>query len=206
MDLNEVIGLAQNAAQNMNDFAFMRWNKYMENNKEFKRPDLWTVKFLTPAPAIYYPGDDIVNARLNDVSVTRNSWPFKSGQPSQVRGYYPLGAQPNGFVDMSGSVQLSFVDKQDYAIELWIKDTRDLISHPETRFSYPVELLMSQMEVAFYNTVQQRVKVWSLYNCVPTGSPSVADEDPQTGDVSWSAGYSMTWNFPWHKEEYKTVY
>lgn len=205
MDLNQVINLANEAANNSNDFAQMRWNKYKDNNKEYKRPDLWTFKMLVPAPAIYYPGDEIINARMADCSVSRNSWTFKTSEPTAIRGYKPIAAQPSGFVDMSGSVTLNFADKQDYAIELWIKSTRDLISHPETRFSYPVELLMSQMELSFHNTVQQRVKVWTFFNAIPTGN-QMSDEDPAAGDVSFSTGYGMTWAFPWHKEDYMNIY
>jgi hypothetical protein len=206
MDLNSVISLANEAAENMNDFSFMRWNRYAENNKEFKRPDLWTLKTLVPAPAIYYPGDDIVNARMSGCNVNRNSWNLKTSQPGDIRGYKPIAAQPNGFVDMSGSVTVTFADKQDYAIELWIKSTRDLISHPVTRFSYPVELLMSQLELSYYNTVQQKVKVLSLLNCVPQ-SATVGEEDPAEGDVTpATTGYSIVWAFPWHKENYYNVY
>ena len=205
MELNEVIGLAEAAANGSNDFAQMRWSKYMDNNKEFKRPDLWTIKMLSPAPAIYYPGDEVINARLDTCKVTRTSWDYKMGDSPTIRGYKPLGGQPSGFADMSGSVSMSFVDKQDYAIELWIKSTRDLISHPETRFSYPIELLMSQVELSYHNTVQKRVKVHTFFNCVPT-SGTVAEDDPANGDVSWSAGYDYTWKFPWHKEEYINLY
>jgi hypothetical protein len=205
MDLNQVISLASEAANGTNDFAQMRWNQYMDNNKEYKRPDLWTIKMLSPAPAIYYPGDAIVNARLDTCNVARNSWTPKDAQPATIRGYYALGAQPNGFVDMSGKVTLQFADKQDYAIELWIKSTRDLISHPETRFSYPVELLMSQIELAYHNTVQQRVKVHTFFNAVPTGL-TPGEDNPVTGDVSFGNNNTYEWTFPWHKEEYMNIY
>lgn len=205
MDLNQVISLASEAANGTNDFAQMRWNQYMDNNKEWKRPDLWTIKMLSPAPAIYYPGDAIINARLDRCQVNRESFKYKVAQPTTVRGYYALGAQPNGFVQMAGTVVMNFADKQDYAIELWIKSTRDLISHPETRFSYPVELLMSQVELAYHNTVQQRTKVHTFFNAVPFDN-NVADDNPVTGDVSFGADNSYTWAFPWHKEEYMNIY
>ena len=204
MDLNNVISLANSAIKGENEFKDLRWDRFRDNNKEYKRPDLWTIKMISPAPAIYYPGDDIINARLNDVSVTRQSWQLKTQDVPTVRGYKSLGGQPSGFADMSGTVQLSFVDKQDYAIELWMKSTRDLISHPESRFSYPVELLMSQIELSFYNTVQQRVKVLNFLNCVPQ-SIQVGEEDPAES-ASWGANYSYTWSFPWHTETYKNVY
>jgi hypothetical protein len=205
MDLNQVQQLAQQALTGGNDFADMRWDKYRDNNKEGKRPDLWTFTMIEPAKAIYYPGDEILNARLDTVSVQRNSWQLHTGDSATVRGYHPLGGQPNGFVDMSGSFTLNLTDKQDYAIELWIKNTRDLISNPETRFSYPVELLMCQAEVAFHNTVQQRVKVWNFLNAVPRQA-AVGQDAPQNGDVSWGADNNLTWNFPWHTENYVNIY
>lgn len=205
MDLNQVISLAEQAANGGTDFAQMRWNQYMDNNKEFKRPDLWTLKMLEPAKAIYYPGDQIINARLDNAQITRQAFQLKVAEPGTIRGFKPLGAQPNGFMDMSGTVQLTFADKQDYAIELWMKSTRDLISHPETRFSYPVELLMSQMELAYHNTIQQRTKVHTFLNCVPT-QVSVGGDTPQTGDVSFSPDNTYTWAFPWHREDYLNIY
>lgn len=205
MDINEVIKLSQQALDGTGHFKDMRWSKYRDNNKEFKRPDLWTLKMISPAKAIYYPGDEIVNARLDSCSVSRNSWQLKVSEPPRVRGYKPIGAQPSGFVDMSGTATLNFVDKQDYAIELWIKSIRDLISDPVSRFSYPVDLLMSEFELAFHNTVQQRTKIWNLFNAVPN-SVQVGDDNPQTGDVSWSPSNSITWAFPWHDENYTTIY
>lgn len=205
MDLNQVIGLADSSALAANDFAHFRWIKYAEDNKEFKRPDLWTMKMIKPATAIYYPGDDIINARLNDVKVARNSWNLPTMQGPKIRDYQPIGAQPNGFVDMSGNITLEFFDKQDFGIELWLKSVRDLISHPISRFSYPVELLMSTMELAFHNTVQQKVKVLNFLNAVPT-AVTIGDEDPSASGVTASAGYSITYAFPWHTEEYRNLY
>lgn len=204
MDLNKVISLAQAASEGSNDFAQMRWQKYMDNNKEYKRPDLWTMKMLSPAKAIYYPGDEIINARLDSCSVDRTSFTLKVSEPSPIRGYKPIAAQPSGFVDMSGRVTLQFADKQDYAIELWIKSTRDLISHPETRFSYPVELLMSQMELTYHNTIQQRVKILSFINAIPT-SVSVGQDNP-ANEASFGNDNSYTWAYPWHNERYENIY
>lgn len=205
MDLNQVISLAKSALDGSNDFSKMRWDKYKDNNKEFKRPDLWTIKMLSPAKAIYYPGDEIVNARLDSCTVDRTSFTLKVAEPATVRGYKPIAVQPNGFVDMSGRVTLNFVDKQDYAIELWIKSTRDLISHPETRFSYPVELLMSQMELAYHNTVQQRVKVLTFLNAIPAAA-TVGQDTPATGDANFGADNNYTWAYPWHTEDYLNIY
>jgi hypothetical protein len=204
MDLNKIKSLADSAIRGENGFKDLRWDRYMDNNKEFKRSDLWTFKMISPAPAIYYPGDEIINARLNDVSVTRESWNLPTNDPPKIRGFKPIGAQPNGPIDVSGTVQCSFVDKQDYAIELWMKSTRDLISHPITRFSYPIELLMSQMELTFHDTIQQRVKILTFINAVPK-SITVGDEDPAE-ESSWSANYQYTWAFPNHTEEYKNIY
>lgn len=205
MDLNQIIELADKSALGANDFSHFRWIKYADNNKEFKRPDLWTLKTIKPAIAIYYPGDDMINARLNDVKVTRNSWNLPTTPGPKIRDYQTIGAQANGFVDMSGTVTLDFFDKQDFGIELWIKAIRDLTSHPESRFSYPVELLMSTMELAFHNTVQQKVKILTLINAVPS-AVVVGDEDPAQSGGSPSAGYSITWSFPYHTEEYRNLY
>ena len=44
-------------------------NTYKDNNKEFLRGDMWEFKFLNAPKIVYYPGDDIINARLNSVNV-----------------------------------------------------------------------------------------------------------------------------------------
>ena len=50
--------------------GFIGWERtYKDNNKEFLRGDMWELKFLNAPKIVYYPGDDIMNARLNSVNV-----------------------------------------------------------------------------------------------------------------------------------------
>ncbi len=43
---------------------------YRDDNKEFLRGDMWEFSFLTHPRIVYYPGDHIVKARLNNVSTS----------------------------------------------------------------------------------------------------------------------------------------
>ena len=50
---------------------FIDYSKtYRDDNKEFLRGDMWEFQFFNAPKIVYYPGDTIINARLNSVSVS----------------------------------------------------------------------------------------------------------------------------------------
>lgn len=61
-----VADLVRQAGGNM---GFIEYKTFKDNNKEFLRGDMWELKFINPPKVVYYPGDNIVNARLNAVQV-----------------------------------------------------------------------------------------------------------------------------------------
>lgn len=106
-------------------------NTYRDDNKEFLRGDMWEFKFLNAPKIVYYPGDDIINARLNSVNVGIDY--SVTGIEKRMRGgwsIYQRTAQ-----NTNGTLTLSFVDKEDQAITYFIDDWRQKIADRSTRYS-----------------------------------------------------------------------
>jgi hypothetical protein len=93
-------------------------NSYRDDNKEFLRGDMWEFSFINPPKIVYYPGDAIFKKRLNTVNVGTDS--SVNGFEKRMRGNYVI-FQKTG-QSTSGSLTLSFVDKEDQAISYFVDD------------------------------------------------------------------------------------
>ena len=63
---SDVSKLVASAGGNM---SFIDYETYKDNNKEFLRGDMWEFYFQKPPKIVYYPGDAVFKARLNQVNV-----------------------------------------------------------------------------------------------------------------------------------------
>ena len=137
-------------------------NTYKDNNKEFLRGDMWELKWTPPA-IVYWPGDDIINARLNAVNVQINY--SVSGIQKRMRGNFTLYQQTGQ--ETSGTLSLSFVDKEDQAISYFITDWRNRIADPDTKFSFRKDdLVANEIELIITNSSRVSVRRLKFYNCI----------------------------------------
>ena len=92
---------------------FIDWTStYHDNNKEFLRGDMWEFKFLNVPKIVYYPGDDIINARLNSVNVGIDY--SVGGIEKRMRGGWNIYQRTSQ--NTNGTLTLSLVDKEDQAL------------------------------------------------------------------------------------------
>ena len=141
---------------------------YRDDNKEFLRGDMWEFKFLNNGPRIvYYPGDTIINARLNSVQVGIDS--SVSGFEKRMRGNFVIRQQTGQ--NTSGQLTLSFVDREDQAISYFVDDWKQKIADRDTKYSFRKDDLVTDCELYITNSSRLDVRTIHFYNCVIMDAP-----------------------------------
>lgn len=161
-------------------------NTYKDNNKEFLRGDMWELKCLNAPKIVYYPGDDIINARLNSVQVGIDY--SATGITKQMRGGWRIEQKTNQ--NTSGTLTLSFVDREDCSITYFVTDWRDKIADPDTKYSFRKDDLVSDWCLTITNAQRIDVKTLKFYNCqfsdAPVNENGELDSESDRADVTLS--------------------
>lgn len=161
-------------------------NTYKDNNKEFLRGDMWELKCLNAPKIVYYPGDEILNARLNSVQVGIDY--SATGITKQMRGGWRIEQRTNQ--NTSGTLTLSFVDREDCSITYWVTDWRDKIADPDTKYSFRKDDLVSDWSLVITNAQRIDVKTLTFYNCqfqdAPINENGELDSESDRADVTLS--------------------
>lgn len=170
--------------------SFINYTKiYRDDNKEFLRGDMWELK-ITPPKIVYYPGSDIINARLNQVNVSIDSG--VSGFEKRMRGNYVI-YQKTG-QSTSGSLTLGFIDKEDQAITYFADDWKQKIADRDTKFSFRKDdLVCPEIELIFTNSTRISVRRLKFYNCIIADAPfdenGVAEDGTDRSEVQISMNF-----------------
>ena len=161
-------------------------NTYKDNNKEFLRGDMWELKCLNAPKIVYYPGDEILNARLNSVQVGIDY--SATGITKQMRGGWRIEQRTNQ--NTSGTLTLSFVDREDCSITYWVTDWRDKIADPDTKYSFRKDDLVSDWMLVITNAQRIDVKTLTFFNAQFQDSPinenGELDSESDRADVTLS--------------------
>lgn len=161
-------------------------NTYKDNNKEFLRGDMWELKCLNAPKIVYYPGDEIINARLNSVQVGIDY--SATGITKQMRGGWRIEQRTNQ--NTSGTLTLSFVDREDCSITYWVTDWRDKIADPDTKYSFRKDDLVSDWSLIITNAQRIDVKTINFYNVqfqdAPINENGELDSESDRADVTLS--------------------
>lgn len=162
---------------------------YRDNNKEFLRGDMWEFKFVEPPKIVYYPGDTIINARLNNVNVGLDT--SVNGFDKRMRGNYVIH-QATG-QSTSGQLSLSFVDREDQAISYFVNDWRNRIAEPDTKYSFRKDDLVAKCQMILTNSSRIAVRTLEFYNCIITDAP--LDENGADMDGTDRADIQLSMQF-----------
>lgn len=174
-------------------------NTYKDNNKEFLRGDMWELKWTPPA-IVYWPGDEIINARLNAVNVQINY--SVSGIQKRMRGNFTIYQQTGQ--DTSGTLSLSFVDKEDQAISYFITDWRNRIADPDTKFSFRKDDLVAPMiELIITNSSRVSVRKLRFYNCIILDG--TMDENGMDQDGTDRADLQLSMAFEHYQRDWDNI-
>ena len=161
-------------------------NTYRDNNKEVLRGDMWEFKFISAPKIVYYPGDDLINARLNSVNVGIDT--SVSGITKQMRGSYIIEQRTGQRTN--GSLNLQFVDKEDQSITYFFVDWRNKVADPDTKYSFRKDDLVADCQLLLTNSSRIDVRTLTFYNCqlqdAPTDENGVAEDGSDRSDLSIS--------------------
>lgn len=140
---------------------------YRDNNKEFLRGDMWEFK-IVPPKIVYYPGDDIINSRLNAVNIQLDS--SVNGFEKRTRGNFVLRQQTGQ--STAGNITLGFIDKEDQAISYFVDDWKQKIADRDTKYSFRKDdIVCERCEMFITNSSRLDVRTLTFYNCVIIDAP-----------------------------------
>lgn len=160
--------VSQLVSQSDGYMKFINYHEtYADNNKEFLRGDMWEFKFINPPKIVYYPGDSIINARLNNVNVSIDS--SVNGFDKRMRGNYTIH-QATG-QNTACQLALSFVDREDQAISYFVTDWRNRVADPECKYSFRKADLVADCKLTITNSSRLEVRTLNFYNCSMLDAP-----------------------------------
>ena len=172
---------------------------YKDNNREFLRGDMWEFSFLNAPKIVYYPGDTIFKARLNQVNVGIDT--SVQGFEKIMRGGYILYQRTNQ--NTSGTLSLSFVDKEDQAITYFVDDWRQKISDRDTKYSFRKDDVVADCQLVLTNSSRIKVRTLKFYNCII--SDAGVNENGELSSSSDRADVQLTMNFEHYERTFDNL-
>lgn len=169
---------------------------YKDNNKEFLRGDMWEFSFINAPKIVYYPGDNIFKARLNQVSVGIDT--SVNGFEKRMRGNYTIFQQTGQ--NTAGSLTLGFVDKEDQALTYFFDDWRQKIADRDTKYSFRKDDLVADCQLVLTNSSRLAVRTLKFYNCIIQDAS--IDENGVAEDGSDRADIQLSMKF----EHYERIF
>ena len=174
-------------------------NTYRDDNKEFLRGDLWHFSFLNAPKIVYYPGDTIFNARLNQISVGIDN--SVNGFEKRMRGNFSVYQQTGQ--NTSGTLSLSFVDREDQAITYFLDDWHQKIADRDTKYSFRKDDLVADCKIEFLNSSRIPVRTITFFNCIITDK--TFDENGVAEDGSDRADVQLTMKFEHYQRDFNNI-
>ena len=174
-------------------------NTYKDNNKEFLRGDMWEFKFLNAPKIVYYPGDDIINARLNSVNVGIDY--SSNGITKRMRGGWDIYQQTSQ--NTNGTLSLSFIDKEYQTIPYFIDHWSQKIADRDTRYSFRKDDLVGDCQLFITNSSRIDVRTLTFYNVVI--QDGTIDENGALESESDRADVTMTLKFEHYSRNFDNL-
>jgi hypothetical protein len=195
MDYNRVANLVRGQEGGL--MKFIDYQRYRDNNKEFLRGDMWEFKMVNAPKIVYYPGDDLINTRLNSVQVGIDY--STTGIEKRMRGGFTISQRTSQ--NTSGTLTLQFVDREDTAITYWVTDWRNRISDMDTRYSFRKADLVADCKLVITNSSRVAVKTLEFYNCLYQDAP--INENGEEASETDRADVTLTMSFEhYHRIEH----
>ena len=174
-------------------------NTYKDDNKEFLRGDMWQFSFINAPRIVYYPGDTIMNARLNQVNVGIDY--SVNGFEKRMRGNFSIIQQTGQ--NTSGTLSLGFIDREDQAITYFLDDWHQKIADRDTKYSFRKDDLVADCKLEFTNSSRIKVRTLIFYNCIL--ADRTIDENGVAEDGSDRADVQMTMRFEHHERIFDNI-
>lgn len=179
---------------------FIDWqNTYRDDNKEFLRGDMWEFRFLNAPKIVYYPGDAIINARLNSVNVSLDS--SINGFEKRMRGNFVIRQQTGQ--STSGTLTLSFIDREDQAISYFVDDWKQKIADRDTKYSFRKDDLVADCQMILTNSSRIGVRTLTFYNSIIMDAP--LDENGSDQDGTDRADVQLSLAFETYSRDFTNL-
>ena len=175
------------------------YDNYKDDNKEFLRGDLWHFSFLNAPKIVYYPGDEIFNKRLTQVNVGIDN--SVNGFEKRFRGNFTV-YQKTG-QNTSGTLSLSFIDREDQAITYFLDDWHQKIADRDTKYSFRKDDLVADCQLELLNSSRIVVRTLKFYNCII--ADKTFDESGVAEDGSDRSDVQLTMNFEHFERNFDNV-
>lgn len=172
---------------------------YRDDNKEFLRGDMWEFTFTNPPKIVYYPGDHIFKARLQQVNVGID--PSINGFEKRMRGNYVI-FQKTG-QQTSGQITLQFTDKEDQAISYFVDDWKQKISDRDTKYSFRKDDLVADAKLVITNSSRIKVRELNFFNCIIRDA--ALDENGAPEDGTDRSEISLTLDFEFYSRDWSNL-
>lgn len=174
-------------------------NTYKDDNKEFLRGDMWELKFLNAPKIVYYPGDKLINARLNSVQVGIDY--SVNGFEKRMRNNFVIYQQTGQ--STSGTLTLGFTDREDQALAYFVDDWRQKIADRDTKYSFRKDDLVCDIQLYLTNSSRIDVRTLTFYNCVL--QDGTLDESGQAEDGTDRSDLQMSLKFEHYEREFNNL-
>jgi hypothetical protein len=183
--VSSLVRQAKDSYMNFIDYT----STYRDDNKEFLRGDMWEFSFINPPKIVYYPGDTIFKARLNQINLGIDT--SVNGFEKRMRGNYVI-IQKTG-QQTSGQISLQFTDKEDQAISYFVDDWKQKIADRDTKYSFRKDDLVADAKLVITNSSRIAVRTLTFYNCIIQDAG--LDENGTAEDGSDRAEVPLTLQF-----------
>jgi hypothetical protein len=138
--------------------GYIDYGVLSEENKEFLLTNGWDFEFIIPPSAVYFPGNNLIKARLTGVDM---AVPSGLTEVSAVyRGFTIRQSVISGTT--AGTITLNFTDREDQAISAFIDDWRDKMGTRENRFAFRKEDTIAEGKLTMYNTSRKPIRVYTF--------------------------------------------
>lgn len=193
---NSVASLVRGSDGHMN---FIQYETYKDNNKEFLRGDMWELEFTNPPKIVYFPGSDILSARLTQVNLGIDT--SVTGFEKRLRGAFTIYQQTGQ--QTSGQMTLQFTDREDQAITYFADDWRQKIADRDTKYSFRKDDLVADIKLTITNSSRIEVRVLKFYNCIIQDAG--LDENGVAEDGTDRAEVPMTLKFEHYERSFSNL-
>lgn len=174
-------------------------SSYREDNKEFLRGDMWEFSFTKAPKIVYYPGNDLFKKRLNNVNISVSG--SVNGFEKRMRGNFTI-IQKTG-QDTSGSLSLSFIDREDQAISYFVDDWKQKIADRDTKYSFRKDDLVADCRMILLNSGRQPVRTLDFWNCIIEDAS--LDENGAESDGSDRSDIQLSMRFEHYSRDWNNL-
>ena len=185
--------LNNNAEVNELPLNYINYDSIRSTSTEFLGTDTWEFNITRPAAAVYFPGNNFLHTRLQQVSVNMEDGNIGQMQTT-IRGFKVHS--PVGNSDGSGTVTLTMHEMVDQSLLLWLWDWCTKISNPDNKFSYASADTLCDAEVIVYDSQRRPIRKYICLRGYPSNPSDIINFSGTSEDRSDAGdGMSVTLNF-----------